>query len=204
MRRNRHDPSSLASRSAQDQPGNPMPEYIAVFLHAVSILLGYGRHLLDTVQPPRRRPHIPHHRGMLRHRQPLHHPRPPQPRHPACRRAGALPARARRNRPRHQHRDPPHPHGRNTARASRPPGRATSGPASQAQSQATPVAAPRPGRSRTLHAHTGGTRSSGPPPRSRPHHRRDLQRSRRRPRPSAPPPSGATYSRSSITSAATS
>ena len=33
----------------QDRPGDPMPEYIAVFLHAVSILLGYGRHLLATV-----------------------------------------------------------------------------------------------------------------------------------------------------------
>ena len=33
----------------QDQPGNPMPEYIAALLHAVSILLGYGRHLLSTV-----------------------------------------------------------------------------------------------------------------------------------------------------------
>jgi hypothetical protein len=34
----------------QDQPGNTMPEYIAVFLHAVRILLGYGRHLLATVE----------------------------------------------------------------------------------------------------------------------------------------------------------
>ena len=34
----------------QDQPGNPVPEYVAVFLHAVSILLGYGRHLLGTVR----------------------------------------------------------------------------------------------------------------------------------------------------------
>ena len=33
----------------QDRPGNPVPEYIAVFLHAVSILLDYGRHLLGTV-----------------------------------------------------------------------------------------------------------------------------------------------------------
>ena len=35
----------------QDQPGTPMPvpEYIAAFLHAVDILIGYGRHLLDTV-----------------------------------------------------------------------------------------------------------------------------------------------------------
>jgi hypothetical protein len=33
----------------QDRPGTRVPEYIAVFLHAVSILLGYGRHLLDTV-----------------------------------------------------------------------------------------------------------------------------------------------------------
>jgi hypothetical protein len=34
----------------QDQPGNTMPEYIAVLLRAVGILLGYGRHLLATVQ----------------------------------------------------------------------------------------------------------------------------------------------------------
>ena len=35
----------------QDQPGKtaPMPEYIVVVLHAVRILLGYGRHLLATV-----------------------------------------------------------------------------------------------------------------------------------------------------------
>ena len=33
----------------QDHPGNSMPEYIAVVLHAVGILLGYGRHLLATV-----------------------------------------------------------------------------------------------------------------------------------------------------------
>jgi hypothetical protein len=35
----------------QDQPGKitPMPEYIAAVLHAVRILLGYGRHLLATV-----------------------------------------------------------------------------------------------------------------------------------------------------------
>ena len=34
----------------QDQPGSTMPEYIAVLLRAVGILLGYGRHLLATVQ----------------------------------------------------------------------------------------------------------------------------------------------------------
>ena len=34
----------------QDQPGSTVPEYIAVFLHAVRILLGYGRHLLATVE----------------------------------------------------------------------------------------------------------------------------------------------------------
>ena len=36
----------------QDQPGKtaPVPEYIAAVLHAVSILLGYGRHLLGTVR----------------------------------------------------------------------------------------------------------------------------------------------------------
>jgi hypothetical protein len=34
----------------QDHPGNPVPEYIAALLHAVRILLGYGRHLLGTVE----------------------------------------------------------------------------------------------------------------------------------------------------------
>ena len=34
----------------QDQPGSTMPEYIAVLLRAVGILLGYGRHLLATVE----------------------------------------------------------------------------------------------------------------------------------------------------------
>jgi hypothetical protein len=34
----------------QDRPGNPVPEYVAALLHAVSILLGYGRHLLGTVR----------------------------------------------------------------------------------------------------------------------------------------------------------
>jgi hypothetical protein len=130
--------------------------------------------------PPRRRPHIPNHRGRLRHRQPRHHPRPPQSRNPTCRRAGALPARARRNRPRHRHGDPPAPHSRNSARASSAPGRATSRPASQAQSQTTPVAAPRLRQSRSLHAHTAGSRPSSTPSRGRPHHRRDLRRSRRR------------------------
>jgi hypothetical protein len=34
----------------QDQPGSAMPEHIASILHAVNILLGYGRHLLATVR----------------------------------------------------------------------------------------------------------------------------------------------------------
>jgi hypothetical protein len=36
----------------QDQPGKtaPVPEYVAAILYAVGILLGYGRHLLDTVR----------------------------------------------------------------------------------------------------------------------------------------------------------
>ena len=51
--------------------------------------------------------------------------------------AAALPARARRNRPKgHQDGGPPHPHSRDTTRTSRPPTRATSGPASQAPSRA--------------------------------------------------------------------
>jgi hypothetical protein len=34
----------------QDQPGSTVPEHIAFILHAVRILLGYGRHLLATVR----------------------------------------------------------------------------------------------------------------------------------------------------------
>jgi hypothetical protein len=34
----------------QDQPGSTVPEHIAFLLHAVGILLGYGRHLLATVR----------------------------------------------------------------------------------------------------------------------------------------------------------
>jgi len=36
----------------QDQPGKttPVPEYIAALLHGVRILLGYGRHLRDTIR----------------------------------------------------------------------------------------------------------------------------------------------------------
>jgi hypothetical protein len=34
----------------QDQPGSTVPEHIAFILHAVGILLGYGRHLLATVR----------------------------------------------------------------------------------------------------------------------------------------------------------
>src|SRR5512135_2097900 len=43
----------------QDRPGNPVPEYIAVFLHAVSILLGYGHHLLATVRQRATAPTFP-------------------------------------------------------------------------------------------------------------------------------------------------
>ncbi len=131
----------------EDQPGTPMPEDIAVVLHA-------GRHPARLRPPPPRhcplpchRPHIPLLRGLLRHRQPLHHPRPPEPGHPARHSAAALPAGARRNRPRHQHRDPTHPHrGGNTAHPSSPPTRATSRPTSRAQSRAPPVTASRLGR----------------------------------------------------------
>ena len=34
----------------QDQPGSTMPEHIAFILHAVGILLDYGRHLFATVR----------------------------------------------------------------------------------------------------------------------------------------------------------
>jgi hypothetical protein len=49
VRRDLPDPASPPD-PPQDQPGKPAPEYIAVFLHAVRILLGYGRHLLATVR----------------------------------------------------------------------------------------------------------------------------------------------------------
>ena len=44
--------SALPPDPPQDQPGKttPVPEYIAAVLHAVGILLGYGRHLLITVR----------------------------------------------------------------------------------------------------------------------------------------------------------
>jgi hypothetical protein len=93
----------------QDQPGKtaPVPEYIAAFLYAVRTLLGYGRHLLDTVHRRAAAPTFPTiaaafgtanlstihahlNRGILR--------------------AAALEPRARGNRPRHRHRDSPHTH----------------------------------------------------------------------------------------------
>jgi hypothetical protein len=45
------DPASPPDPT-QDQPGKttPVPEHIAFLLHAVGILLGYGRHLLATVR----------------------------------------------------------------------------------------------------------------------------------------------------------
>ena len=43
----------------QDQPGTPMPEYIAVVLHAVRILLDYGRHMLGTVRQRATAPTFP-------------------------------------------------------------------------------------------------------------------------------------------------
>ena len=43
----------------QDQPGDTMPEYIAAMLHAVGILLGYGRHLLATVRQRATAPTFP-------------------------------------------------------------------------------------------------------------------------------------------------
>ena len=43
----------------QDQPGTPLPEYIAALLHAVDILLGYGRHLLATVRQRSAAPTFP-------------------------------------------------------------------------------------------------------------------------------------------------
>ena len=47
----------------QDQPGEttsvPVPEYIAAFLYAVGILLGYGRHLLATVRRRAEAPTFP-------------------------------------------------------------------------------------------------------------------------------------------------
>jgi hypothetical protein len=45
-------PSSVASPPdpAQDPPATTLPHNIEVFLHAVGILLTYGRHLIDTVR----------------------------------------------------------------------------------------------------------------------------------------------------------
>ena len=166
----------------QDQPGNPMPEYIAAVLHAVSILLGYGRHLLATVHHRATAPTFPTiaacfgtanlstilahlNRGILR----------------ATALERFLLARAATGRDINIVT-------RRTRTDETPPAPADPQAEQPADQPARPKATPRPslppgcGRSRTLHAHTGGTRSSGTPPRRRPHHRRDLRRSRRRPR----------------------
>jgi hypothetical protein len=58
----RDTPSSASPPDPpQDQPGQttPVPEYIAAVLHAVSILLGYGRHLLATVRQRAASPTFP-------------------------------------------------------------------------------------------------------------------------------------------------
>ncbi len=43
----------------QDQPGDTMPQYLAVLLRAVGILLGYGRHLRATIQQRATHPTFP-------------------------------------------------------------------------------------------------------------------------------------------------
>jgi hypothetical protein len=109
-RRTRHIRSSLASRSATGSARQPRARVLRRppprRQHPARLRPPPPRHR----PAPRRRPHIPYHRGVLRHRQPLHHPGLPQPRHPACRSAAALPARARRNRPRRQPPNPAHSH----------------------------------------------------------------------------------------------
>ena len=161
-----------------DHPGDAMPEYIAVVLQVVGILLGYGRHLRATIGRRATAPTFPliaacfgtanlstilaHlNRGILR----------------ATALQNMLFARAETG-----------PDISIVTRRTRSdetlPAPATpspAGPTSQAQSRATPVATPRLRRSRTLHAHTGGARASGTPPHRRPHHHRYLPRSRRRP-----------------------
>ena len=95
-------------------------------------------------------------RHAFRHCQSLYHPRAPEPRHPACHRAGALPARARRSRPRHRHGDPPHPCRRSTAMPGADP-QADQNPAKPPKAPQNARRCPRLGRSGTLHAHTGGS-----------------------------------------------
>ena len=158
----------------QDQSGKttPVPKYIVALLHALGVLLGYGRHLLATVRHRAAASafstiaacfgtanlstvfaHL--NRGILR----------------ATALESFLLARAAA--------------GRDISMVTRPrPRRRPIRTANRhAKSQVTQVATPRLGRSRTLHAHTGGRRSSGSPPRDRPNHRRDLPRSRCRPTP---------------------
>ena len=158
----------------------PPPQRIAAFLRVVRILLGYGRHLVDTVS---RRAAAPGFAAIAAcfGTANLATSRPPESRHPARRRAGACPARPRRTRPRHRTRRPPHPRGQ--------PPPAPADAASQQTAPPTPRhVAPAPSLSlgpdhpANLHAPTleqleprcAAVRGS--------HHRRYLPRSRRRPR----------------------
>ena len=127
----------------QDQPGDTMPEYIAVVLHVVGILLGYGRHLRATIRHRAAAPTFPTiaaafgtanlatilahlNRGILRPRRystsSSHAPKPAD-----------ISIVTRRVRPDDAY-----------ARTDRPPTRTVSGSTSQAQSRATPLATPRP------------------------------------------------------------
>ena len=123
-----------------DHSGSTVPEHIAFLLHAVDVLLGYGRHLLATVRHRAAAPNFtiiaacfgtsnlpttPAHlnRGILR----------------GMALERVLLARAATGRdiiilP------PPRAHGRNTPRAGRRP---TSRAAAHTQDRATPVATPR-------------------------------------------------------------
>ena len=51
MERNQPDaPQPTPPDPPQGQPGTTVPDNIALFLHAIGVLLDYGRHLLDTVR----------------------------------------------------------------------------------------------------------------------------------------------------------
>ena len=127
----------------QDQPGDAMPEYIAVVLRAVGILLGYGRHLVATVHRRAAAPTFPSiaaafgtanlstilahlNRGILRATA-LQHML--LARAETGRDISIVTRRIRTT--------------RTTARTNRPPTRTASGSTSQAQSRVTPIATPR-------------------------------------------------------------
>ena len=74
------NPSVASPPDPPDQAGTAMPNNVGGLLHVARVLLGYGRHLLDTLRQRAAAPNFNSIAACFRHRQSLHHPPPPEPR----------------------------------------------------------------------------------------------------------------------------